>query len=133
MLTEHHIVYLPDKNGGSKLTAEVNWRDDDEIKECKVIKFTFPDGKSTFVEKKYLHEFLFAIGKPDEQRKMIPQTIRPVHNTTLEFELQATKDIKKGEKIRTIRSVSIECPLYQQEVIGDIRADKDKKKVALTG
>ena len=68
MLTSHEKFRILDESDKNHFFAEVNWNPDDEVtNDCKIFKFTFPDGKEAFVQRKYLLEILFACGKPEDQ------------------------------------------------------------------
>jgi hypothetical protein len=119
MIKDHQKFKLIDLNNKPAGIVEVNWNPKDEsTNECKVLKFIYPDGSTSFVERKILNELLFVIGKPEDQRKMIPQTIKRVrwHETVLS--VKAHKDIRKGENITF--PIKITLPSIEEEVIGEL-------------
>lgn len=114
-----------DKSKKNDFFAEVNWKQDDKAtNECKVIKFTFPNGDECLVDRDHLNQMLFAIGTPEDQRKMIPQEIEMVHWRRTVLGIKATKDIHAGEMINFPIEISFPCTLAQ-EIVGE----KHKGKV----
>lgn len=123
MITQHEKFKLPDENGKHDLIAEVNWKEDDLLtNESKVIKFTFPGGKTAYVKRDYLMSFLFAIGRAEDQRKLIPQKITKVRWYETVLSIKATKDIQKGEQVTFPIKISI--PNTIDTVIGDLTKPK---------
>ena len=119
MLKHHEKFRLVDLNGKPAATVDVNWNPEDKkTNECKVLKFTYPDGTTSHVERKLLNELLFAIGKPEDQRKLIPQVNRKVRWYETTLGVKATKDIRKGETITF--PIKITLPSIEEEVIGEI-------------
>ena len=100
---------------------EVNWNLNDKLtNQCKVIKMTLPDGSVKFVSRKVLLEILFAIGKPEDQQKMIPQTLETIHHYKTVLGIKATSDISKGQMINFPVELSVPCAALQQDVIGGV-------------
>lgn len=100
--------------------VEANWKpEDQETNEGKVLKFTFPDGKKSYIKRDDLNQVLFAIGDPEAQRKMIPQKIthRRWYETVLG--ITAQKDIKKGEQINC--RVKLTLPKFEDEIVGELK------------
>ena len=94
MLTEHHIVNLPDLGKNAKFELEVNWdAKNPATNDSKVVRLSCECGKTAYVARERLNEFLFAIGTGEDQQKMIPQTISRVHEQVLKLAIKATKDI----------------------------------------
>ena len=108
---------------GDKLTDvfwEVNWNPKDEdTNQCKMIRMTYGD-KVIVVERKVLLEILFAIGKPEDQQKMIPQTLETVHHYKTTLGIKAKNDISKGEMINFPIELSVPCMALQQDIIGGV-------------
>ena len=100
MLTTYAKARFLDENKTSEFFAEVNWNKfDEKTMGGKLVRFTFPGGKTAVVKKEALLSFLFTIGSEEDQRKMIPQLItRSRHYETI-VSVEAKQDIKKGEKI----------------------------------
>ena len=122
MLKQHEKFSLvnPD-NASQNIFWEVNWNPDDHAtNQCKVIKMTLPDGSVKFVSRKVLLEILFAIGKPEDQQKMIPQTLETIHHYKTVLGIKATKEIAKGEMINFPIELSVPCAALQQDVIGGV-------------
>ena len=111
---------------------EVNWNPDDEkINQCQVFKLTYPDGndkKSIFIGRKQILEILFACGKPEDQQKMIPQTLETIHHYKTVLGLKATKDISKGEMMNFPIDLSVPCAALRQDVIGSLPKEYQKGK-----
>jgi hypothetical protein len=119
MIHTHERFKLIDLNNKPAGIVEVNWNPEDEkTNECKVLKFIYPDGSTSFVERKILNELLFAIGKAEDQRKMIPQTHKRVRWYETTLGVRATKDIRKGETITF--PIKITLPSIEEEAIGEI-------------
>lgn len=81
---------------------------------------TLPDKSVVFVSRKVLLEILFAIGKPEDQQKMIPQTLETVHHYSTVLGIKANKDIHKGEMINFPVELSVPCATLRQDVIGSV-------------
>lgn len=118
MLDEHEKFTLQDLDKKNKFYMEVNWKPDDKsTNQCKVVKFTFPDGKTSYIKKEHLLAVLFALGHPSEQRKMIPTTLTKVRHWKSNLFLRMTKDVKRGDIVKT--QVDITLPAVSEEVIGE--------------
>lgn len=123
MIKNHQKFRMIDQRKVNDFFTEVNWKEEDLLtNDCKIIKFTFPNGKEAYIERKHLMEMLFVIGAPDEQIKMIPQTIRRSRHYETILGITATKDIKKGEKINV--RVKIALPTVEEEVIAEMKRDQ---------
>ena len=121
MLTEYEKFRLPDEANKNTFFAEVNWRPDDkETNKCKVVKFTFPDGSESHIQIKYLMEILFACGKPEDQQKLIPQTLETIHHYKTVLGIKAKNDIRKDEMINFPIELSIPCNALREDVIGSL-------------
>ena len=122
MLRSHEKFNIVNPDMGSTgMFWEVNWNPEDKnTNQCKVVKMTLPDGKEIFVSRKILLEVLFAIGKPEDQRNMIPQTLETIHHYKTVLGIKATKEIAKGEMINFPIELSVPCAALQQDVIGSM-------------
>jgi hypothetical protein len=120
MIHGFNKLRIPDEKGTNPLIVEVNWDEkDDKTNECKMLRFTYPDGTQAYVKKEYFMSFLFAIGKPGkEQMDMIPQTITKVRKYTTMLGIEAKQDIKKGQKINV--RVEIPLPAIVDEIVGEV-------------
>lgn len=127
MIKDHQKFRLPDARGEHHIDAEVNWNDDPEIKDCKVIRLTMADGKHAFLKREDLNQILFAIGDEEDQRALIPQTLVTVHWRETVLQVKATKDIRKGEQITFPIKMSIPCSNVKQ-IIGDRHFKKGLKE-----
>ena len=128
MLKEYEKFHLIDVNEAStNIFLEVNWNSKDELtNDCKVLRLTLPDGKQYFISRKILLEILFAIGKPEDQQKMIPQTLETVHHYKTVLGIKATKQIGKGEMINFPIELSVPCSALRQDVIGKLPKEYSK-------
>ena len=125
MIEEHEKFKIQDDNGDNHFFMEVNWNPDNKLtNECKVIKFTFPDGKKAFVKKEQLHAVLFAMGTPAEQQKMIPVKLTQVRHWKSDIYILMQKDMKKGQVLKA--PVDITLPSVSEEVIGGFAKDMIK-------
>ena len=132
MLKTHEKFWLMDKAGKHKLFAEVNWNPkDSSTNECRVVRFTCPNGDEIHVDKKHLLEMLFAMGKPEEQQKMIPQKLTRVRWYETVLSIKAKKDIHRGELITF--PIKLSLPPLEEEVVGEIRESAIKSNIPLIG
>ena len=127
MLTDYQKFQLPDQNDNKNIVAEVNYSEDPNVKECQIVKFICPNGDKVFVKRDHLNQILFAIGKAEDQRKMIPQKIHTVHWFETVLGVKATKDIRKGEMINFPIKASVPCT-YVKELIGEAKFKDDYKQ-----
>mgnify|MGYP001575376999 CR=1 FL=1 len=110
MISDYQKFRIPDTKGNNHLTAEVNWNEsDEETNECKMLRVTLPDGETALVKREYLNQILFAIGKAEDQRSLIPQKFETVHWRRTTLGIKATKDIHKGEMINFPIEISFPC------------------------
>lgn len=122
MIDGHEKFRLKDMSGKNDLLIEVNWNPDNpEQNECKVLKFTYPDGKTAVVKKEYLMSVLFAIGNEAEQKKMIPQRVSRSRWYETIISVKATKDIRKGESMTF--PLKITLPSEEEEIVGSLSKD----------
>lgn len=134
MLTEYEKFRLIDEAGKNEFYVEVNWKEKDEAtNKCQIFKFTFPDGKEAFVQRKYLLDLLFYCGKPEDQQKMIPQTLETIHHYKTVLGIKATKDIKKDGMINFPVELSIPCSALRQDVIASLPKEYQKGKFSGIG
>ena len=128
MISDFDKFILSDENKENDFTVEVNWNPNDpKSNHSQLVRFTFPDGKQSIVKRDLLNAILFAIGKPEDQRKMIPQTLQPVHHWEKKLAIVAKKDIAKGEQIIVGVNGSIPC-LLTKEFIGDADFNKEVQR-----
>ena len=103
------------------MVLEVNWNlDDNKTNKCQVIKMTTPEDKEYFIDRNLFLEFVWAIGRPEDQQKMVPQTLETVHHYKTILGITTTKDVKKNEKINVPVELSIVCSALRKEVIGSL-------------
>ena len=124
MLKERAKFNFEDKARKNNFTGEVNWNENDiDTNESKVIKFTFPNGDVSFVDRNHLNQFLFFIGTPEDQGKMIPQKFSTVRTHEGLMRMKAKKRIEIGEEI--VSGYSIVCDNVKvEEVIGKVKSNK---------
>ena|SRR3990167_8950358 len=124
MLLSHEKFRLMDEAKKNDFFAEVNFEEDNkDTNECKIFKFTFPNGDVAHIQRKYLLEMLFACGKPEDQQKMIPQTLETVHHYKTVLGIKATNDIAKGEMVNFPIELSVPCNALRQDIIGALPND----------
>lgn len=127
MLSTYEKIRVPDENKQNDLILEVNWEPKNkELNECKFIRVIFPDKKTAVIKKEHFLAFLWMIGDPVEQRKMVPQKISTVRWYETVLSVIATKDIAKGEKMTF--PIKLSLPSIEQEAIGELRSDVLKTK-----
>jgi len=127
MLKEPARIVIPDKGGKNDITIDVNWNPEDkESNDCKVLKLTYPDKKTAFIDRDKLMSFLFMVGTPDQQRDLIPQTLTMVREYQTVIGIKATKDIRKGEDI--VVPVKFDIPISKEEVIASQKTDTRPRK-----
>ncbi len=125
MLKSHEKFHMLDVAKQNDFWIEANFKEDDEAtNEGKVLKFTFPDGKTSYIKRDDLNQILFAIGTPTDQMKMIPQTLTKVKWYETVLSVKANKDIKKGENITF--PIKLTLPAQSEEVIAPDKANKSK-------
>src|SRR3990167_176864 len=125
MIDYYEKFRLLDENKENEFYAEVNWDSEDKkSNQSKLIRFTFPDGKTAVVKKELLNTMLFAIGTEDEQRQMIPQTLETVHHYKTLLGIKANKEIAKGEMLNFPIELSIPCATLRKEIISGIPKPK---------
>ena len=120
MIETHEKFRIIDKNNrNTGVVLEVNWNlDDEKTNKCQVIKMTY-DNKEYFVDRNLFLEFVFAIGRPEDQQKMVPQKIYNVRWYETVLGIKATKDIHKGEMINV--PIKLTLPAREQDTISDVR------------
>lgn len=117
MILDYEKIVIKDESGKNHLIAEVNWNPEDEkTNKCQIIRLTYPDGKTAFIEREKLMSFIFAIGTATQQKDLIPQTLHRVKWYETVLSVKATKNIKKGEQITF--PIKITLPATEEEIIG---------------
>ncbi len=119
MLNHYEKFRMQDEGKNNEFYVEVNWDKNPKTNDCKVLKFTFPDGTESFVKREYLNALLFAIGSQEEQRKLIPQTITRVKWYETVVSVKAKKDIPKGDLITF--PIKLSLPSMEQEAIAEVK------------
>lgn len=130
MLNEHEKFKMLDKGEKNDFFIEVNWEEDNkDTNQCKVFKFTFPNGDVAFIERKHIYEMLFACGQATDQQKLIPQTLETIHHYESVLGIKATKAIAKDEMINFPVSFSVPCTSLRQDVIGSLPSEYKNAKI----
>jgi len=125
MVEEYQKFRLTDLNGKRDFFVEVNWAPENEdINQCKVLRFTFPKKGSAYIKKEDLLALLWIIGSPKEQRKMIPQKITKVRHYITTLWVQVKKDCKAGDIIKV--PVNITLPAVSEEIIAELKKKPPK-------
>lgn len=119
MLDRYEKFRLVDEGKNNEFFVEVNWDKNQKTSDCKVLKFTFPDGTESYIKREYLNALLFAVGNEEEQQKMIPQTITRVKWYETVVSVKAKNDIKRGELITF--PIKLSLPSLQEEAIAEIK------------
>jgi hypothetical protein len=116
---------------GNELNFEVNWNTDKDVIHCQKIRVNLPNGEKFVIKRDELNAMLFAMGKPDEQMKMIPQRTQRSKWYETVVSVQATKPIRKGEKITF--PIKLALPTIEEEVVAEVKKDVLKSNYPLIG
>lgn len=128
MIQNFEKFVMPDETRNHDFFVEVNWNPKDpKTNECKYLKITFPNGDECILKREHLNQVLFAIGNPEDQRKLIPQKIEKVHVRKTVLTIKAQKDIKKGEDIVVPHTYEMPCTFYKDVIGADAWAKEMKK------
>ena len=115
MITEYEKFRMEDINKNNDWFVEVNWEDKEGIKNSEMLKITFPDGKIAYTKREHMLSMIFAIGRPEDQRDIIPYKIRKSRWYETIVSVKAKKNIEKGENITF--PLKITLPSVEEEVI----------------
>lgn len=118
MVKSHQSFRFADRGTGIEFFAEVNWNGFDN---CRKVRFTFPNGEKVVIDRDALNAMLFAIGKPEDQIKMIPSVETTNRHYETVVSVKATKPIAVGEEITF--PISLTLPTIEQEVIAEAKRD----------
>lgn len=129
MIQDYQKMQIPDEGrDGKHLVMEVNWSKKKEVAGCKLIKLIYPNGDTAVVKREHLNQVLFALGNPEDQRRLIPQKVETVHWRPMRLSIKAEKDIRKGEEIVLPRvMISVPCT-YVKEIMGAEAFDREVAK-----
>lgn len=117
MIKDHEKFRFVDENKNNEFYAEVNWNPKDKkSNECKLVKFTFPDGTTSTIRRDVLNSVLFVMGTPEQQQKMVPHTESQVRWYETVLSVRSKVDIPKGELITF--PVKLSLPAINNERIG---------------
>ena len=100
MITEQQTFQLLTLGGGT-IDVSVNWNASEEVSECKLIRLKIGE-KEYVIKRDELYNILLMLGTEKQVKDMLPIKLTKVkrYETILEFEWKASKDIRKGEKVR---------------------------------
>lgn len=101
-MTDHQRLKLALLDGGH-IEVEVNFHDNEKIKDSKVLRF-FIDGKQYDIKTKDVRDLLLIVGSTSIAKDLIPVKITHVRKLErmLQYEFKASKDYKKGESITVV-------------------------------
>lgn len=118
MLTTYEKFRMQDVAGKNDWFVEVNYDEKEMTKNCGTLKVTFPDGTQAYTKRDFLNAMLFVIGSPEEQSKMIPQTLIHKRRFTGLVCMKAKKDIARGEDI--IATCFHDLPDFEERIISKV-------------
>ena len=119
MIRTYEKLRIPDVNRKNSFEVEVNWNPKDpKTNECKYLRFKFPNGDKALVKREYFQAFLFAVGTPEQQRSLIPQSTKHTRWYETTLGITAWKDVRKGEKL--VCAVKISLPAFEDEAVGEL-------------
>lgn len=119
MLRGYEKIRVPDEAKQKDFFFEVNWEKNPKTDNCQVVRVTFPNGEIAHVKRDHLHAIFFALGTPEQQQKLIPQTMQRVRQLEGLFKVKATRPIAKGEDVVFPYKISIPEP--EEIVYQDIK------------
>ena len=117
MLKNKNTVKLKDLEGKNSLKVDINFRK----KDPEVVKITMGD-KVAIVDRKELFGIALVLAKPQEYEELIETSDKKeieVVQHTRAVTINATKDIKKGEKV--VFNIQYEVPKRIVEYLGGSR------------
>lgn len=126
MISAHRILQLPTFDG-KKIEVEVNWSDNQAVKDCKIVRFR--EGETCFeVSRDALVTILMIIGREADQKKLMPlkTTGVKVVQRMLGFEFDASRDYRKGEKI-SVRAPWIDQITTEDEILSGALSKRKSK------
>ena len=118
MIKSHQSFRFSDRGTGIEFFAEVNWNGFDN---CEKVRFSFPGGEKVVIPRDALNAMLFAIGKPEDQMKMIPEVQTTNRHYDTVVSVRAKKRIEAGEEITF--PISLTLPTLEQEIIAEAKRD----------
>ena len=108
------------------MEVEVNWSDNEKVKNCGLVRFKIAD-KDVEIDRKDLMALMILIGDSDDQKKMLPMKMSTVRKMErlLTFEWLASRNYQKGEKI-TVKAPWIDTHTDAEEMISGALKLKSK-------
>ena len=122
MIKGYEKFRIEDASGKNDFFIEVNYNKDEDVQDCKTLKVTFPNREQAYIKRDTFLAMIFAIGRPEDQIKLIPQKIIKKRRFESLVRMKALKDIKKGEEI--ITTCYHDLPDLVDEVIGTLPVNK---------
>ncbi len=122
MLDEQQRLNLVKADGGI-FEIEVNWSDDFEVKDCKMLRFH--DGEKHFdLKRDDLLSILLAVGDMETQKVLLPKQIRRVRTVErlLHGTMKAKRSYTKGDRIEFTVPWIDQIALDGDALSGDINA-----------
>lgn len=110
------------------LTIEVNYSEDPEVKDCKMLRFDCPN-LVFHVKREELVSILLMLGDSETQKKLIPVKRTNVKKLErrLHFTFKAQKDYRAGEVIEVVAPWIDEVPTEEEMFAGNLNNRKIKK------
>ncbi len=128
MIDEHRILKL-ECIGGGTAELEVNYSNNDKVKDCQMIRFR-KDKQEFEVKREDLLSLMLIIGDEKTQKSLLPMQTTKVKKIErlLTFDWVASRDYKKGDKI-TIKAPWIqEEPVNEEMLSGNVHTNKNPLK-----
>lgn len=101
---------------GEDFYVEVNWAD--SVKPCKAFRVTI--GKENrVVSRDEMFGFLFFFGDEKQQEDLIPVKETKMKSITRMLTLTMKKDMRKGEKLRTLYQYFVPETVYEKLLLSD--------------
>ena len=116
---------------GKGVEFEVNWSKDSSVVNCQMIRVKPYKGESFVIKRDELNAILFVMGKPEDQLKMVPYTMKRSKWYETVVSVQATKPIRKGEKITF--PIKLALPTVEEEVVAEVKKDILKANYPIIG
>ncbi len=132
MINDHQVLRMRSLKDNKDVEVEVNFSDNEEVKDCAILKFKY-NGTEFAVKQDDLLQIMLVIGTPKTQKSLLPVTYTNIKKMErlLMFEFVTTKAYKKGEKI-TIKAPWIDEVVNVEAAFAG-QARKKNKPITSTG
>ncbi len=110
MLTENTKVILSDLRGRNDVGMEVCHSSNEDLVDTILVTV---DGKEAIIPIKELYSFIFVVGNAQQQEAMMPvkqTTVRKIRKVHI---VEATKDIRKGEKLKVRCETNVPVEVWE--------------------